>query len=471
MNIIYLGFIAAVGIIALASLNWRTSVKSALVLIILEGALRKWVFPQGSFLIYFLKDFVLLGAYLGYFFVAREQIRLVVKDNTIAVLAAMASFWCVFQAFNPSLGSPIIGFFGVKNYLIYIPLLWILPALFSSIEDLYQFLRYYLLLIIPVGLLAILQFFSPTDSILNVYADDSHQVAVFGFGGRLIAARVTATFSYIAGYSSYLAASFALLLPMISLPQPRLWKWLTMAEFMIVTITCFMTGARALIGSLVIITFFYFAIQAWTHFQEFVDTLQKFTLPALVALAGVMIGFRSAVEAFWTRVTNNQDIASRLSGGSVESFSFFNFKGVDGYGTGATFQANPVIRALFGLPSGEHIPTYYEAEMGRVALELGPIGFYLWYGFKIVVLVALGMVYFRLQRTFLRQLALSAFLLQVMSFTGQLVFNHTAGLYHWFFNSFIFLLPQLEQAANWHQYQQKLQIYAHTTQDIPDSPN
>ena len=109
--------------------------------------------------------------------------------------------------------------------------------------------------------------------------------------------------------------------------------------------------------------------------------------------------------------------------------------------------------------------------MGRVALELGPIGFYLWYGFKIVILVALGMVYFRLQRTFLRQLALSAFLLQVMSFTGQLVFNHTAGLYHWFFNSFIFLLPQLEQAANWHQYQQKLQIYAHTTQDIPDSPN
>jgi hypothetical protein len=38
-----------------------------LILVVLEGALRKWVLPQASQFIYFLKDFVLIGAYLRYF--------------------------------------------------------------------------------------------------------------------------------------------------------------------------------------------------------------------------------------------------------------------------------------------------------------------------------------------------------------------------------------------------------------------
>lgn len=456
MNLLILGFLAAIVIVSLSSLNWRTSVKLALVILIFEGALRKWALPQGSVLIYFLKDFVLLGSYLGYFVLFRKKANLSNKNYTITVLTAMAAVWCIFQAFNPSLGSPIIGMFGLKNYLIYIPLMWMMPDLFPTIEEFYKFLRAYLLLIIPVGLLAILQYFSPTDSILNVYSNEEHQVAVFGFGGENLAARVTGTFSYIAGYSTYLGVSLCLLLPMMTLHQPKLWRILTIMELMLVAVTSFMTGARGLIATFILVLLGYFIVQAATQFEDFLRTFQKFTIPTILACSAVTIGFSSAVQAFWYRVTSNQDVAGRITGGFAESFSFFTLKGIDGYGTGATFQANPIIRSLFGLPSGEYIPVYYEGELGRIALELGPVGFFLWYGFKLVILIALGMVYLRIQRTFLRQLALSAFWFQAISFTGQLVFNHTAGLYHWFFNGLVFLLPHLEQIANFQQYQQQL---------------
>ena len=53
--------------------RWREAVQLALVLLIFEGAIRKWVFPGAQDLIYFAKDVLLLGAYAGFF---RERPRL-----------------------------------------------------------------------------------------------------------------------------------------------------------------------------------------------------------------------------------------------------------------------------------------------------------------------------------------------------------------------------------------------------------
>ena len=47
--------------------NWRAAVKAALVLLVFEGAIRKWLVPGSQQLVYFGKDIVLLGAYIGFF--------------------------------------------------------------------------------------------------------------------------------------------------------------------------------------------------------------------------------------------------------------------------------------------------------------------------------------------------------------------------------------------------------------------
>jgi hypothetical protein len=120
------------------------------------------------------------------------------------------------------------------------------------------------------------------------------------------------------------------------------------------------------------------------------------------------------------------------------------------------------------LPRGEFIPTYYEAEMGRVALELGPIGFGLWYGLRVSLLISLWLVFRKLKRPFLRELALAAFLIHAIQINGHLVFHHTFSVYYWFLSGFIFLLPRLEQMEDWQQYllQQNVQ-----TPYFTDSPH
>jgi len=106
------------------------------------------------------------------------------------------------------------------------------------------------------------------------------------------------------------------------------------------------------------------------------------------------------------------------------------------------------------LPAGETIRVPNEGEMGRIVLELGPIGFIFWYGLRLSILILLIHTFLKLKRPFLRQLALTAFLIQVIQINSFLVFLNTYAVYYWFFSGLIFLLPQLEQTENWQQEQQ-----------------
>ncbi|WP_036479473.1 hypothetical protein [Myxosarcina sp. GI1] len=449
MDLLIIGFLGASVVICLAAQNWRLSVKTALVIVVIEGALRKWGLPQASQLIYFLKDFILIGAYLSYFFAgSRSNHHFAVKNRTIEGFVYITTIWCLFQAFNPALGSPIIGFFGIRNYLIYVPLMWMLPSLFASEEELYKYLRAYLLLLIPVGLLAIAQYFSPPSSPLNVYAADMEQEIALSGG----AVRVTGTFSYIGGYTTYLMTCLCLLIPMISRRQTRLWEWLTIIEIMLIAITSLMTGSRALIILSILLLAGYFYLEASKNITDLINSFKKFLVPAIAAFAVVTIKFATAVNTFEARAAKSDDIVPRIINIFTEPFRFMGLTPY-GYGSGATFQANAVIRSLLHLPQGQAIRVYYEAEPGRVTLELGMVGFVLWYGLKIVLLVAMWRVCQKLNRPFLRRLGYSILVFLVINSIGQIVFNHVTNLYYWFLNGFIFLLPHLERIEIWkHNY-------------------
>jgi hypothetical protein len=460
-NILLASFIIGL-VIFLSAHNWQRSIKTVLVLLVLEGALRKWVLPQASEFIYFLKDFVLIGAYLRYFLLSTVQTRLFTQTPLILLLIACMLAWGGVQAFNPSLGSPIIGLFGIKSYFLYIPLIWLVSQMFNSEEELYRFIRNYLLLLIPVGLLATAQFFSPPTSPLNVYAWGEEGPAVVTSG--LDTVRVTGTFSYLTGYSTYLLACLCLLLPMFSRPQSRLWQVLTLIEGGFIAATSFMTGSRGVVLGSALLIAGYGSILALTNFSSFFKSVRKLFLPGVVSFLIVSQGVRLAFESFVNRVeTANDSIFYRISSSFSQPFQIFHFKELDGYGLGATFQANSIIRQIFQLPPGETIPVSYESEMGRIALEVGPIGFFLWYGLRLVLLFTLLKVYFQLTHPFLRQLALSAFLYQGISFISQIVYNHTASVYHWFFYGFILLLPYLERVERWRQAQQSNIFYGQPT--------
>lgn len=466
MNLL-IPLIGVVAIVWLSSLNWRHTVKVVLFLVVFEGVLRKWVLPQASDLIYFLKDFVLLGAYLRYYFGSEPKYPL--RLGGIAIALFMTIGWCLFHAFNPSLGSPIIGLFGLKIYLFYIPLIWMLPALFQSQEELYRFLRNYLLLTIPVCLLAVAQFFSPPSSAINVYAGGQEADAVFHGVG---AVRVTGTFSYLSGYSVYLSTCFSLLIPLLTLKQPRLWRWLTLIEALLVVGTSFMTGARGLLFFEILFAVAYACVLGLTQPVTATRAAKQLVLPIILLLAVVPRFFSKAIEAFSYRVataSSSENFLDRIFFAFAEPMQAMQFKGFDGYGTGATHPAVSALRRAFNLPLGE-VPPPSEVETGRIVLEIGPLGFLFWYGLRLVLIFCLWQVFWKLKNPFLRQLALVAFLFQTINITGHLVFNHTFAVYYWFFSGFIFLLPELEnrQLLSYQYWLDQQHVYP---THFPDSSN
>lgn len=460
-----LGLMIVISLFSISCLSWRRTIQAVFVLLVIEGALRKWVLPQASDLMYFLKDFVLIAAYTN--FLIAERKRFVFKLSVINTLVLLVAGWCLFQTLNPSLGSPLVGLFGLRGYLLYIPLIWIVPTLFQSQESLLRFLRSHLLLTIPVGLLGIAQFFSPPSSPLNIYTPGDLAVATFGVANIV---RVTGTFSYISGYSVYLLICFGCLIPLLSNRQSYKWKLILISELCLVVVNSLMTGSRGLIIFEILFLLSYLGIKIFTQPQATLHLFKQFLPPTIIAVTIAILWFQPAINAFWLRTTSNQDLSSRIVSSLVEPFQFSAYKELDGYGPGATHQAVPSLRRAFDLPVGESIPTYYEGEVGRIALELGPFGFVLWYGLRLSILWALWRVFGRLKSPLLRDLALAAFLIQAIQITSFLVFHHTFSIYYWFFSSFVFLLPRLEQLENQYRAEQVMRYHAPAPY-VPGSPH
>lgn len=419
-----------------SSQNWKLSIKTILVIVLFEGALRRWFFPQARDLIYFLKDFILIGAYIGF---ARRSRQLVDRYPFIKELTITIAIVCCLQSFNPSLGSPIIGLLGIRAYLLYIPLMWIIPHLFDSGSELYTFLRNYLFLLIPICILGIVQFFSPIDSLLNMYTAGSEEG--IATAGEFV--RITGTFSYLQGLKVYLAVCFSLLVVLLSQAYSIKWKLIYILELTLIIVNCFMSGSRAVIIYIFLFTIIYFICLLFNSYKTAINFIYRLFLPIVITILIATIYFQPAIQSYTNRADTAGDSVVDRAFGYFNEILIFSKDRIDGYGTGATQGGAASLRQLFDLPVGEKLPPY-EEEPGRVMLEIGLLGFGLWYGLRLVILISLYCVFFELKNPFYKKLALAVFLFQLIHVGRQLVTDPTMLPYFWFFSGFIYLLPNLE---------------------------
>src|SRR5215471_17974043 len=104
--------IGALLLIALGLYNWRYGVFAALVLVVVEGAIRKWMLPQYSQIIYFAKEIVLFSAYARFFFLgagSEPSAAAVRFSATAKILMMICAGWILLLSFNPGTGSLIAG--------------------------------------------------------------------------------------------------------------------------------------------------------------------------------------------------------------------------------------------------------------------------------------------------------------------------------------------------------------------------
>ena len=438
-----MGGLLAIIVLAYSFMNWRQALMGVLLLVVFEGALRKWVLPQASDYVYFLKDLMLIAIYVRAFAPQYNPANRTSIPQVLGVLLTFNAIWALVGIFNPRLGSPIVGLLGVRAYFYYIPLMWLIPRLFADQAALIRFLRGYLLLTIPIGILGIVQYFSPASSQINVYVGGLEANAMVGSN-----VRITGVFSYIAGYATYLTITFALLLPFLFTRQPRFWGGITLVELALIVGNSLMTGSRGVLVAQALILIGFVIVYGLTRPSSLLLILTRLAIPGLVVAASLAYFFEQAMDNFVLRTMTSDSVSARIVESFTQPFSFVYYTGLSGYGIGATLPGGQTLAQQLGLRAGEFIPIYFESEMGRVMLEVGPAGFLLWYGLRFCLLALQWRTFRQLQTPILRHLALVALLINATQFSGSLIVNPTFIVYYWFLNSFILLLPRLEHTVS-----------------------
>jgi len=436
------------GVIALvwSARRWKAAVEVALVLVIFEGAIRKWFVPGAQDLFYFAKDVFLLGAYVGFLqSPERRRYRPPAAPVFYGLLVA-GMFLGLLQIFNPNLPNLLVGVLGFKAYFFYVPLIFVMPAMFRSDRELAVILRRYLLLAIPVGALAVAQFFSPPGSALNTYArapDNAATIATFGSSTYV---RVTATFSFITGYTSYLLATVIFLLVWMANMRWRIrGNFLMYGALGITMLGMLMTGSRGPVLLLAALFPFYWWLGVLRE-QGGGSTFGRLLLGvSLLAAVLAWVG-EDAIGAFYGRALGVEDVPSRMLYPFQAPFNVIGDAGPFGFGIGATHQTAAAVTP--GIPPYIWLRgLLIEVESGRVMLELGAIGFTIIYLIRIyLALFALGQV-FKLRTRFHRSLAVGAFLFTMGSLPSGIVFDMTSGVYYWTFAGLLFLAMRLDQDA------------------------
>jgi hypothetical protein len=425
--------------------QWRKAIQLAMVLVIFEGAIRKWLLPGAQDLVYFAKDVLLLGAYLGFL---RDRSRLRLRWPALPPLYGALTLGVLIgllQIFNPALPNLLVGIFGFKAYFFYVPLLFIVPATFPTDEALYRFLRRYALLAVPVSLLAVAQFFSPASSFLNTYARSNEDAYVATFGSSTYV-RVTATFSFITGYTTYLLATAILVLALLAIGRWRFRGHLPLFGALGMTLLgMLMSGSRGPVLQLLLLFPFYWwltVIRERGGGAVFGRLLIALTMVGVI-MASTTTG-QKALDAFMGRAAGVGDVSGRLNAPLMTPWALLPEVGLAGFGIGATHQTAATLApgvAPYSWLRGLTV----EVESGRVLLELGPLGFLLIFFVRLY----LAFYAFRQARTLRtrlhRALATACFLFFLAAIPGGVVFDVTSNLYYWFFAGLLMLVIRLDR--------------------------
>jgi hypothetical protein len=408
-------------------LNWRAAVKVAFVLALLEGAIRKWLMPGAQELAYFLKDIFLFGAYLKFFLAPDPELRaytLKVPTTLICVLAAIL----LPATLNPNIGSMLLALYGLKIYLFYIPLLFLMPFLFRTEQEMNRQMTWYALIAIPICLLGAAQFAAGSASPLNVYAQSSAEnISGFGFGEKV---RITGTFSYITGHMTFIVFFTALSFALLAQNQtPR--KWLLMGGVLpLLAGNAMMNGSRSsiyLIG-FVLIGFALASVSGKLGSNKSF-TAMLLTGVAICAMAGSYF-FYEAFQNIATRArVSNDNVYTRAVEHPLHALEqSLSDAGLGGYGIGMVHPATEGIRRALKIPAPKKVAPVYDMEVAQVVVELGPLIAVGWYILRLVCVFTVWSAYLACKNVFQKPVLLMAALLNLPYLLLGVVYNHTANM-------------------------------------------
>jgi hypothetical protein len=357
-------------------------------LLVIEGALRKWLLPQLSNPLLLVRDPIVLLIY-ALAFPARVWPRNAFMTwlAPIAILSWIVSVF-VLEPYIPMSRILVVTVYGFRSNFLHLALIFIFANVFDA-EDIKKIGWWVLLGMIPMSLIMAAQFQASPDSFINRTVGLGEGEQITAGGGKI---RPPGTFSFISGPIYYVALSSAFAL-YGALSRLTYRNWLLIAAGFSIGLAIVVSGSRSLVVSILLVVFSLALVlilrpEAVNRFGRtlFVIVVSAYIItrvPIVQEGIGILSDrFTDSAEIQETTVTRG--IIDRTLGGFTEGLKVINRIPLPGLGLG--IGTNVGARALTG-----HVSFLLaENEWSRVLLENGPIlglAFLIW---RTALVVYLG---------------------------------------------------------------------------------
>lgn len=281
---------------------------SYFLLLIFEGALRKWIAPQLSAPLLVIRDpisaWIIWEAYRTRKWPSRWSVPI------IMLTALIAGIFSLQMALGDN--SLLVGLYGLRSYLLPFLVIFIMGENLDP-EDLLNFGRCTLWLLLPMCLLALGQYRAPAGSFLNRGAyNGGAQIGYVGMG-----VRASGTFSFAIGLVHFATLAGAFVFYGMVREGLVRKRWLIWASTFALVLTVPTTGQRILLAQLAALIACV-GLSALMGVSEFKKVL-RVAVPVLIVwvLASQLSVFRAAMQSLNQRVTG-----AAVSEGGTEEKAF-----------------------------------------------------------------------------------------------------------------------------------------------------
>ncbi len=337
---------------------------AAWICVVLQGALRKWVFP-GVTIIYLVQDVPLIMAYV--YALYKGLIwggKMLWFCVTICIVLSIQTMIQLIVLDIPGFMAVI----GLHHYIFYVPILFLAPVCYNYKHRL-RFLRWNMLSVIPMAMIATLQSRAPRGAWINQTSAGSD--TAFGVPGTDVV-RATGTFNFTLAYSIWCGFAVALVVGEWLLPPERR-AFRSRAMLLVISMsalvatmvsgsrTAVLMAALAFLGGMAAVLF----TRNYVLLLRFAGILLLIPAFGLVSYMLSPVSFEGNLNRF-TSEGAEQDAGKRISGMTIgfltaPSFSLLG-KGI-GYG----------IQAAHAGSVNAYIVTLSEDEGSRTVQELGSV--------------------------------------------------------------------------------------------------
>ncbi len=368
--------------------NTRLLIWLYLILLVVEGALRKWIVPQFSDPLLIIRDPV---AILIYIFAFRAGVfprnRFILSLGIIALFCLLSGMLVLLPYLPPKI-ILFVTIYGFRSDFLHLPLIFVIGNVFDA-ADVKKMGWWILAGLIPMALLMGVQFRASPEALINRTVGLGEGEQITAGGGKI---RPPGTFSFISGAIFYLSSAAAFLVHGI-LTRTTYRTWLLLAGGFALVVAVAVSGSRSAVASVGLVVLSLLVILVLR--PEAVNQFGRSLLLAVIVAWGIshLPIFKEGIGILSDRFTESAEasessiaggLLARIYSGFVEGFRVFDRLPLFGYGLGIGTNAG----AKF--ITGQAGFLLAEGEWARVLLESGPIFGLMFLVWRTVLTIRLG---------------------------------------------------------------------------------